>query len=252
MIARMSKYDFILYAGQSDDFIARLRELGLVDVTCTGWEPTDEDRALITSIENRTKAVEQLTQFRTTERFDASAAPLAADEDPYACYRTVTQRRAALHTEIAQTEKSIEEARPWGEFSTETLQRLSAQGVTVRFFTTQRNTFEQQHEAWSEQAAIEAIAEDNSTVWFVAVTRDARELSLDAQEVKAPTMTVREAEAKRMSLQAELAATDRELSRVAVSMEGITAERNRLRERLQGVKVTATAASAADTSSPAK
>ena len=246
MIARMSKYDFILYAGQSDDFIARLRELGLVDVTCTGWEPTDEDRALITSIENRTKAVEQLTQFRTTERFDASAAPLAADEDPYACYRTVTQQRAALHTEIAQTEKSIEEARPWGEFSTETLQRLSAQGVTVRFFTTQRNTFEQQHEAWSEQAAIEAIAEDNSTVWFVAVTRDARELSLDAQEVKAPTMTVREAEAKRMSLQAELAATDRELSRVAVSMEDITAERNRLRERLQGVKVTATAASAAD------
>ena len=29
----MSKYDFILYAGQSDDFIERLRELGLVDVT---------------------------------------------------------------------------------------------------------------------------------------------------------------------------------------------------------------------------
>ena len=28
-------------------------------------------------------AVEQLTQFRTTERFDASAAPLAADEDPF-------------------------------------------------------------------------------------------------------------------------------------------------------------------------
>lgn len=246
MIARMSKYDFILYAGQSDDFIARLRELGLVDVTCTGWEPTDEDRVLITSIENRTKAVEQLTQFRATERFDASAAALAADEDPYEYYRTVTQRRAALHTEIAQTEKSIDEARPWGDFSAETLHKLSAQGITVRFFTAQRNTFEQQHEAWSEQAAIEPITEDNSTVWFVAVTRDAQELSFDAQEVKAPTTTVREAEAKRMSLQAELAATNKELSRVAVSMEGITTERNRLREQLQGVKVTATATSAAD------
>ena len=41
MIARMSKYDFILYAGQSDDFIERLRELGLVDVTCRGWEPSE-------------------------------------------------------------------------------------------------------------------------------------------------------------------------------------------------------------------
>ena len=33
MIARMSKYDFILYAGQSDDFIERLRELGPVSYT---------------------------------------------------------------------------------------------------------------------------------------------------------------------------------------------------------------------------
>ena len=56
MIARMSKYDFILYAGQSDDFIERLRELGLVDVTCRGWEPSEGDRQLVTAIEGRTKA----------------------------------------------------------------------------------------------------------------------------------------------------------------------------------------------------
>ena len=33
MIAKMSKYAFVLYAAQSDDFIGRLRELGLVDIT---------------------------------------------------------------------------------------------------------------------------------------------------------------------------------------------------------------------------
>ena len=37
MIAKMSKYAFVLYAAQSDDFIGRLRELGLVDITTTGW-----------------------------------------------------------------------------------------------------------------------------------------------------------------------------------------------------------------------
>lgn len=35
MIAKMSKYAFVLYAAQSDDFIGRLRELGLVDITTT-------------------------------------------------------------------------------------------------------------------------------------------------------------------------------------------------------------------------
>lgn len=42
MIARMSKYDLVLYAGQSSDFIEKLRGLGLVDITTTGWEPSDE------------------------------------------------------------------------------------------------------------------------------------------------------------------------------------------------------------------
>ena len=30
MIAKMAKYDFVLYAAQSEDFIEKLRELGLV------------------------------------------------------------------------------------------------------------------------------------------------------------------------------------------------------------------------------
>ena len=50
MIARMSKYDLVLYAGQSSDFIEKLRGLGLVDITTTGWEPSDEDRQLLLSI----------------------------------------------------------------------------------------------------------------------------------------------------------------------------------------------------------
>ena len=44
MIGKMSKYDFVLYAAQSEDFIERLRELGLVDITTTGWEPSEETK----------------------------------------------------------------------------------------------------------------------------------------------------------------------------------------------------------------
>ena len=51
MIVKMSRYDFVLLATQSDDFIARLRELGLVDITTTGWEPQEEDRHLLTAID---------------------------------------------------------------------------------------------------------------------------------------------------------------------------------------------------------
>ena len=71
MIARMSKYDLVLYAGQSSDFIEKLRGLGLVDITTTGWEPSDEDRQLLLTIDNHHKAVETLKRF--LERFSSSS-----------------------------------------------------------------------------------------------------------------------------------------------------------------------------------
>ena len=48
MIARMSKYNFVLFAAQSEDFVEKLRGLGLVDITTAGWEPS-EDCLLYTS-----------------------------------------------------------------------------------------------------------------------------------------------------------------------------------------------------------
>ncbi|MDE6711164.1 MAG: V-type ATP synthase subunit I, partial [Alistipes sp.] len=56
----MSKYDFVLFAAQSADFIDRLRELGLVDITTAGWEPSEEDRQLLLDIEAGNKALDFL------------------------------------------------------------------------------------------------------------------------------------------------------------------------------------------------
>ena len=246
MIARMSKYDFILYAGRSDDFLERLRELGLVDVTCTGWEPSEGDRLLIASIEGRTKALDALQRFRDSERFDAAAAPFATGEEAYERYTQAAQERTALRTEIGQTEKAAEEARPWGDFSAETLQRLAGRGIVLRFFIAQRGVFEKSREAWNAQAPVEVIRQSDSMIWFVAVSHEGAELSFDAQEVKAPAMTARAAEAKVAALEERLRATDAEMSRAARSAALIECDRNRLREQLQGLKATASAETAAD------
>lgn len=246
MIAKMSKYDFILYAGRSDDFLERLRELGLVDVTCRGWEPSEGDRLLITQIEGRTKALDALQRFRSTERFDAAAAPFASGDEAYERYAQVAQERTALRTEIGQTEKAADEARPWGEFSADALRKLAGRGIVLRFFTAQRSLFEKSRDAWNAQAPVEVIRRTDSTVWFVAVTHEGSELSFDAQELKAPSMTTHDAEAKIAALEERLRATDTEMSRAAASAALIESDRNRLRETLQGVKVTSAARTAAD------
>ena len=97
MIARMSKYNFVLFAAQSEDFVEKLRGLGLVDITTAGWEPSEEDRQLLLDIESLAKAAEFLKNFRAGERCDAAAAPFASGEEAYAHY-------AAAHREAAQYE----------------------------------------------------------------------------------------------------------------------------------------------------
>ena len=126
MIAKMAKYDFVLYAAQSEDFIEKLRELGLVDITTTGWEPSEEDRQLLLDIEGHAKAFEFLRNFRTEEgRCKAGAEPFATGAEAYEHYAAAHQQATALHAEIGRLEKTADELRPWGEFSPERTRSLA-------------------------------------------------------------------------------------------------------------------------------
>ena len=247
MIARMSKYDFVLFAAQSDDFIARLREIGLVDITTTGWEPSEEDRQLLLDIEGSGKAVEFLGEWRKApEHEDAAAEPYASGREAYERYAEAQRAAAASRAEIARLEKLADELRPWGAFDVRRTAALAEQGIVLHYFSAQRNTYDKEQAEWSEHYTLSEVARTDSTVWFVVVTKPGEEVSLDAQEMKSPTMDIREAEGLIAAERQTLAALDAEFARAAASqtlIEGYAAE---LRERLQGVRVEATAQPAAD------
>ena len=245
MIAPMTKYDFVLYAGQSDDFIERLRELGLVDITTTGWEPTEEDRQTVIDIEGHAKAVEFLRTFRE-EHAGLAAEPYASGAEAYEHYVAAQREATASRAEIARLEKASEELRPWGEFDADSLRRLADEGIVVRYFSAQRNTYEGSLAEWSAQYTLSEIARTDATVWFVVVAKPGEEVTLDAQEMKAPTMDLREAERRIDGERKRLAALDAEFARAAASLPQIEANAAALKERLQGVRVTATAQRAAD------
>ena len=90
--------------------------------------------------------------------------------------------------------KAAEELRPWGAFDVEATRKLAAQGIVLRYFFTQRNTFDKQLAEWSESYTISEISRSDATVWFVVVAKPGEEVTLDAQEMKTPAMDIREAE----------------------------------------------------------
>ena len=142
MISKMIRYDIVLHVGQEENFINELREVGLVDITTTGWEPSDSDRKCLAKIDAYNKAIESLKAFKASENFVSSVEPFANGEEAFEGYVKAQERRAEILSKIAQLEKQAQDVEPWGTFSREDIKRLADAGVTLRFFTAQHATFE--------------------------------------------------------------------------------------------------------------
>ena len=245
MIVKMIRYDFVLYSGEHERFLERLQELGLVDVTVTGWEPSEADLRLIADAEAKTKAVEALRTKLSEEDFKAGE-PYATGEEAFAAYAAATTEAAALRGEIARYAKSAEELLPWGEFSAATIAKMAEQGVVLRYFNCNTNAYNENEKAWSENYTLAKISEQSGQTYFVVVATPEAEIEIDAEEVKAPTMNYREAEALVAEKTAALAATDEVVARAAATIEKVEAEAAEAREKLHLAKVVASGEKVAD------
>lgn len=246
MISKMIRYDIVLYAGEQERFINELRELGLVDITTSGWEPSENDRSVLLSIEAHNKAVEYLKDFSKSSEYDANAQLFANGEEAYEAYVAAREERTRLQQEMARLQKLADDIAPWGSYSEEDITKLAERGVTLRYFTTQPSVFDKMLDEWSETMTISEIARTQSTVYFVVVATDSSAVVVDGQEVRLPSKDSEALKAEIAELAQANKALDATFSRAAASVELIEDSAAVIKEQLQGLKVDATAQREAD------
>ena len=245
MIVKMMKYNIVLFSAERERFIERLRELGMVDITTSGWEPTEADRELVTAIESRTKALASLEQFAASEEYNAGGAKVEKGE-VFNAYLSAQSAIAAAKAENARLEKLLDEWLPWGEFDCSTLSKLAESGVVLRYFTAQRAIFEKSAEEWSATLNIAVVSEDDANIRFVVISNGSEEIAIDAQEQKAPTMNSTELKALIKKNEAVIAEQNALISAVVDAKAEIEKELSALKEAMQDVRIEATADKAAE------
>ena len=245
MIVKMMKYNIVLFSAERERFIERLRELGMVDITTSGWEPTEADRELVTAIESRTKALAALEQFATGDDYVAGKAVVESGK-AFESYQSAQSAIVAAKSENARLLKSLEEWLAWGDFDCATLAKLAESGVVLRYFTAQRATFEKSIEEWGANLNIAVVGEDDSAVRFVVIGDGSEEIAIDAQEQKAPTMNNAELKALIQQNEAVIAEQNGVISAVADARAEIEAELAALKCQMQNVRIEATADKAAE------
>ena len=185
MIDRMTKYSFVLLSGEAEGFLRKLEDLGVVDITRSDKPVDDASARLFRESEECRKAVQVLEALDPVSDPDHHKFKPSWDyliDEPLPLFRKVSEREKELKSEIDSAYKEMEDSRVWGRFDPETLDELERQGIRIRFYKLPKKSYDP---SWADEYAIQEIADDGRSVWFVTVSDDP-EYSFPANEIPRP------------------------------------------------------------------
>lgn len=221
MISPMTKYSFILLSGQTEEFLSKIQDLGVIDIT-RSVKPVDEkSEALLSEADTVKKALTVLN--------NCDAEPekgFRFDGDPVEAALKAQADVEELKNELSSAKKELSARKPWGQFSTEAIGRLEAQGLKIRFYSCQKKKFDP---AWAEIQPLQVVSETDTTVFFVTVAPVSEEYSFPIEPMAAPEGSVNEMELTIKDLETKLS----ERKKLLGNLKGCIGElRQRYNEKL--------------------
>lgn len=221
MISPMTKYSFILLSGQTEEFLSKIQDLGVIDIT-RSVKPVDEkSEALLSEADTVKKALNVLNSC------DAEPEKgFRFDGDPVEAALKAQADVEELKNELSSAKKELSARKPWGQFSTESIGRLEAQGLKIRFYSCQKKKFDP---AWAEIQPLQVVSETDTTVFFVTVAPVSEEYSFPIEPMAAPEGSVNEMELTIKDLETKLS----ERKKLLGNLKGCIGElRQRYNEKL--------------------
>lgn len=223
MIAPMKKYSFLVFHREYEDFLLKLRELGMVHIVEREGSVTDE-------VSRQLQEAGQLNRLiRSLESRGLPSASKGMDANPeelYAEINEILHQQSVLNQQLVQIRKETAEVMPWGDFSEDLIKRLHDAGVKIRLFMASQRTWMPELYADYDIFEINSIA---GIVYFALVDTGNPLPAMDAEEVKIPKHSLSGLEHRRQEAAAALASYEARLDDIAASGTDILkAYRNRL------------------------
>ena len=166
MISKMTKYAFLLLSGEKEDFIARLQEIGLVDITRSEKPVDDKSRSISSELDRMHGLIQDLRQTAVPEGIlpeEAGGKDLVQLAEETLMHYSETRGRIKALTQ------EVEARSVWGSFDPELVARLSDAGVPLHFHHLSAKRYQ---DDWEQDYALTEIARRKDGVWFVVAGED--------------------------------------------------------------------------------
>lgn len=196
MIVPMRKYSFLVYHKEYDDFLLKLRELGVVHIIEREGSVTEDVRARFQRAEEVNKLIRflearEVKSEPTGEAVDA-AAIVTEIEEIQAEFSRIDQQKALLTKEMAEVE-------PWGDFTPESIHELEEKGFKIRLFITPLREWNQD---LVDHDSVFEINQSAGLVYFAIVDQGTNvPADLNADEVRIPSRSLSQIEQHDLDLE---------------------------------------------------
>ena len=182
MIHKMKKLTFLVTSKEYETFLEKLRELGVVHVEKR--QGAEIDANLQAFMQKRTEYQTLLKGMRLAAATckDTEVKPITLSVDQViADYEAQLEHIRQLKIQVSTIEKDIDALEMWGDFDWNAIDKLSANGWRMQFFSCPEKSFK---EEWIDDSNATIISQSKGLCYFVTVNREL--ISLEADSIELP------------------------------------------------------------------
>jgi len=180
MIEPMKKYAFLVYHLDYEQFLDDIRNIGVMHIM------VDEK-----GISEETKAIfEKLSRIRDNIKYlrkrEAEPGLPEVQKSGEEILTEVDESRTSLEKNIeniAEVNRQLVEAKPWGKFSRNTIEKIEERGLRFRMFTISESKYDA---AMIAEQPLEVISTMNGTVHLAGFETPEHPITIEADESRLP------------------------------------------------------------------
>lgn len=213
MIAKMNKLSFLIYHKEYEEFLEKLRELGVVHVEMR--QNAEMDANLQAFMQKRSAYQTLLKNMSlSAASYEGPEVELHTEgsaEQVLEKYEDLQERIQALTLQIPVVDKEIDAMEIWGEFDWNVIQKLQSNGWQVQFYACPDKSFDN---AWIDEYNAVIVNRKGGQCYFVTVNPTVVEL--EAEQIRLPQHRLSELNQEKQQLQDALQAANAELDKYCI------------------------------------
>ncbi len=169
MIKKMKKFTFLVTSKEYDQFLADIRQLGVVHIEELQKGATSDELQAALSLSDRYKKVLSALDF-AAKTYHLDDANVSLDVDTTSALNLLTyvenlgSEEISYKHKLEDVEKNIELLQPWGDFDWSNVHNLESNRCIVTFYVCPSKSFKQE---WAEQYFAVRVNDIDGKTYFV-------------------------------------------------------------------------------------